>query len=97
MSVKSKPGELKLAVKTAIESGYRLIDCAYIYGNEGEVGDALTQVMRDETVRREDVFIISKVTDRDHSVTDCNNNSILSSHRVVFDLSLFLVLPSRIQ
>jgi len=62
LSVQSKPGELKAAVKTAIECGYRLIDSAYVYGNEAEVGDALTQMMRNGTVRREDLFVISKVT-----------------------------------
>jgi len=52
---------VNVAVKSAVECGYRLIDCAFIYGNETEVGDALTRVMRDGTARREDLFVISKV------------------------------------
>jgi len=48
-------------VKAAVAAGYRHIDCAYIYRNEAEVGSALKEVFAEGQLRREDLFITSKV------------------------------------
>ena len=46
----AKPGEVGEAVKKAIKCGYRHIDCAFIYGNQREIGAALREVMREGIV-----------------------------------------------
>ena len=57
----SAPGEVKAAVVHALKSGYRLIDCAYCYGNEEEVGQGLAEAFAAGVCKREDVFVVSKV------------------------------------
>ncbi|KAF5319189.1 hypothetical protein D9619_008572 [Psilocybe cf. subviscida] len=54
----SKPGEVETAVTHAIkEAGYRHIDCAWMYGNEKEVGAGIVA----SGVPRSEIFITSKV------------------------------------
>ncbi|KAF2005063.1 Aldo/keto reductase [Amniculicola lignicola CBS 123094] len=57
----SAPGEVKAAVTHAIEAGYRHIDCAFCYQNEDEVGEAIQDVIKRGIVKREELFITSKV------------------------------------
>lgn len=54
------------AVKTAIKMGYRHIDCASVYGNEKEIGVVLKEVIAEGIVKREELWITSKVWNNMH-------------------------------
>ena len=51
------PEDCRTAVATALETGYRHVDTAQIYGNEAEVGDGIARA----DVDREEVFLATKV------------------------------------
>jgi diketogulonate reductase-like aldo/keto reductase len=48
-------------VRNAIHAGYRHIDCASVYGNEKDIGQALQETFRSGFVKREELWITSKV------------------------------------
>ena len=58
---KLEDGSATDAVKTALESGYRHIDCAPIYLNEADIGAAFDSVFQKREVKREDVWVTSKL------------------------------------
>ena len=49
------------SVRKALEIGYRHIDCAHLYGNEAEIGEVFQDVFSAGRIKREDVFITSKL------------------------------------
>ena len=49
------------SVKTALKDGVRLIDTAYMYKNEVEVGQAIRESMEELGIQREDIFVITKL------------------------------------
>ena len=54
------------AVYGAIQYGYRLIDCASVYQNEAQIGGVLRRVFSEGRIRREELFITSKVWNDSH-------------------------------
>jgi len=64
-------GETYKAVLKALEVGYRHLDCAWFYLNEDEVGDALHDFLgKNPSVKREDIFICTKVWNHLHKPED---------------------------
>lgn len=61
------PGETYRAVMCALKTGYRHLDCAWFYQNEGEVGDAVADFLKENpNVSRKDIFICTKVWNHLH-------------------------------
>jgi len=67
---KSEPGDVYKAVKAAIAVGYRHIDCAFIYGNEAEVGKGLSESFSEGVVTRDQIWITSKLWNDAHAPED---------------------------
>ncbi|OMO97282.1 Aldo/keto reductase [Corchorus olitorius] len=64
------PGLVGDAVAAAVKIGYRHIDCAQVYGNEKEIGVVLNKLFEDGVVKREELFITSKLWCSDHAPED---------------------------
>ena len=63
---KSKKGEVEKAVKEALKIGYKHLDCAAIYGNETEVGQALASYAGP----RHELWVTSKLWNSAHQPED---------------------------
>ena len=82
------------AVSFAVQNGYRLVDGAYCYGNEDEVGQGLRAAF-DAGVRREDVFVVSKVWTTYNTRVELGLDKSLKSLGLDYvDLFLVVSLPS---
>jgi diketogulonate reductase-like aldo/keto reductase len=60
------PVATRNATKSALEAGFRLIDTAERYRTETEVGDAMQAVFKEGRIKREDVFVITKLWNTNH-------------------------------
>jgi diketogulonate reductase-like aldo/keto reductase len=60
------PGVTRQAIKTALEVGFRHLDCAERYRNEDAVGAAMREVFETGKLRREDVFVTTKLWNSNH-------------------------------
>ncbi|MEX0884226.1 MAG: aldo/keto reductase, partial [Cyclobacteriaceae bacterium] len=89
---KSGPGEVYQAVLWALEAGYRHIDCAAVYQNEKEVGKALSEAFEKGWVKREDVFVTSKLWNNFHEESQVEKGLLQSMQDLQLDyLDLYLI------
>jgi alcohol dehydrogenase (NADP+) len=63
-------------VKKAIYAGYRQIDCASVYGNEKNIGQVLNELLTSGFLKREELWITSKVWNdmHDHVAESCRQS-----------------------
>ena len=54
-------GQVGRAIDIAVRAGYRSFDTAWIYQNEEEIGESLNNLFKDGVVKREDLFLMSKL------------------------------------
>jgi len=79
------------AVKDALAIGYRHIDTAFVYGNEKEVGQAINEQITAGIVKREDVWITTKVWpdgSNHQKALDTIHNSLTQLNVTYLDLVL---------
>lgn len=64
------------AVAGGIRAGYRMFDCAACYGNEKQIGQVFEVAFQEEIVKREDLFIMTKVWNdmHDHVKEACERS-----------------------
>lgn len=82
------------AVKAALRTGYRHIDCAYVYGNEQAVGRGIHEVLTDAGagIKRSDIWVTSKLWNYNHLPTRVREQCVQTIKDLqVGYLDLFLI------
>ena len=89
---KSAKGEVYEVVRKAIEIGYRHFDCASFYGNESEIGMAISDAIKNGDVSREDLWITSKLWNNRHKKDDIQAACEITLKDLTLDyLDLYLI------
>jgi alcohol dehydrogenase (NADP+) len=89
---KSNPGEVSAAVFEAIRVGYRHIDAAWVYKNQDEVGEGINKAISEGIVKREDLWVTSKLWNHAHATADVEASLRETLSQLKLDyLDLFLI------
>jgi diketogulonate reductase-like aldo/keto reductase len=84
--------ETRKAVRAAVEAGFRHLDAAERYRNEAEVGATLKELFDDGTVRRDDLFVTTKLWNNNHRPERVQPALQASLHRLGLDsVDLYLI------
>mmetsp|Transcript_14476 Transcript_14476/g.24761 ORF Transcript_14476/g.24761 Transcript_14476/m.24761 type:complete len:298 (-) Transcript_14476:35-928(-) len=88
-SWKSEPGKVGDAITIALKAGYRHIDCAALYGNEAEIGKAFADAFKNGIVKREELWVTSKLWNTDwHDVESAVKKTLKDLQLEYLDLYL---------
>ena len=86
------PAKCRLCVREALEAGYRMFDTAAAYENEEAVGAALKEAMEEGMVKREELFVITKLWLKDAGEAMAEKAFDASRKRLGLDtIDLYLV------
>jgi alcohol dehydrogenase (NADP+) len=89
---KSDKGEVYKALRAAFEIGYQHIDCALFYGNEPEIGQAIADALKAGDIKREQLFVTSKLWNNAHLPQHVQPNIEQSLRDLQLDyLDLYLI------
>ena len=81
--------DLKGTINNALEIGYRHIDTAAYYNNEGKIG----RILKEKNISRNEVFITSKLWNNKHGYENTLNEFNKSLKKLNTDyIDLFLIL-----
>ena len=88
-------GTYKLAdveehVTFALNNGYRLVDTAKLYNNEEQVGNALEKVLKEGKIKREQLFVVTKLWQDDHEDPETALRAALKRLKLDY-LDLYLI------
>ena len=78
------------AVYGAIKSGYRFIDCAAVYQNESDIGEVFDRLFQENVVKRQELFVVSKVWNDMHRKVEESCRKSLKDLRLD-QLDLYLI------
>lgn len=77
------------ALRSAVQAGYRRIDCAPVYFNEDAIGDALFDITRENIVSRSDLYVVSKLPSPFHRNVEAAVRKTINDLRLDY-LDLYL-------
>ncbi|KAF9758298.1 Aldose reductase [Nosema granulosis] len=81
---------LERSIRCAIDVGYRHIDTAHIYGNEKALGDILQKLFKEKKIKREELFITSKLFNNFHKNPELGIQTSLKDLQLDY-LDLYLI------
>ncbi|KAK6012817.1 oxidoreductase, aldo/keto reductase family protein [Ostertagia ostertagi] len=84
--------ELMVSLRTALDNGYRLIDTAFLYQNEAIIGNVLKEYLSTGKIKREELFITTKLPFTAHAAEDVEKCVKLQLEALQLDyIDLYLI------